>query len=160
MTERERLLDMIGRLHSGDAWHGPSVMATLEGIDAARASTHPLPGAHGIWEIALHVIAWRREVAARVRGKAPSLPEDGDWPTPGIDERAWTETKAALDASHRELVALISSLPDAALERPVGRAEDAGVGAGVSVGIMLHGIVQHDAYHAGQMAMLAKALRG
>jgi hypothetical protein len=29
----------------------------------------------------------------------------------------------------------------------------------VSVAIMLHGIVQHDVYPAGQMSILAKALR-
>jgi uncharacterized damage-inducible protein DinB len=40
----------------------------------------------------------------------------------------------------------------------VGQSRDAAVGAGVSVAIMLHGIVQHDAYHAGQMSLLAKAL--
>ena len=159
MTERERLLDMMARVHSGDPWHGPPVMASLDGIDAPRASAHPLAGTHSIWEIAQHVIAWRREVAARLRGKPPSTPAPGDWPAPGTTEPAWAETKAALDASHRELMAVVADLDDAALEQPVGQSRDAAVGAGVSVAIMLHGIVQHDAYHAGQMSMLGKALR-
>ena len=159
MTERERLLDMMARVHSGDPWHGPPVMASLDGIDAPRASAHPLAGTHSIWEIAQHVIAWRREVAARLRGKPPSTPAPGDWPAPGTTEPAWAETKAALDASHRELVAAVADLDESALEHPVGQSRDAAVGAGVSVAIMLHGIVQHDAYHAGQMSMLAKALR-
>jgi uncharacterized damage-inducible protein DinB len=159
MTERERLLDMMASVHSGDPWHGPPVMASLDGIDAPRASAHPLKGTHSIWEIAQHVIAWRREVAARLRGKPPSTPAPGDWPAPGTGEPAWAETKAELDASHRELVAAVANLDDAALEHPVGQSRDAAVGAGVSVAIMLHGIVQHDAYHCGQMSMLAKALR-
>ena len=160
MTERERLLDMMARVHSGDSWHGPPVMASLDGIDAGRASAHPLAGTHSIWEIAQHVIAWRREVAARLRGKPPSTPAPGDWPATGTGEPAWAETKAALDASHRELMAAVADLGDAALEHPVGQSRDAAVGAGVSVAIMLHGIVQHDAYHAGQMSLLGKALRG
>lgn len=159
MTERDRLLDMLARVHSGDAWHGPSVMAALDGVDAERAAAHPLAGVHSIWEIALHVTAWRHEVAARVRGKTPSIPAEGDWPLPGRDESSWTATKAALDASHRELTLLVEQLPHEALEQRVGRSRDAGLGAGVSMAIMLHGIVQHDAYHAGQMAMLAKATR-
>ena len=159
MTERERVLDMLARVHSGDAWHGPSVMASLEGIDAARASAHPLTNGHSIWEMVLHVIAWRREVAARLRGKEPTTPADGDWPAAGTGEHAWADTKAALETSHRDLVAAVSALTDGALEQPVGPSRDAAVGAGVSVGIMLHGIVQHDVYHAGQMALLAKALR-
>ncbi len=160
MTERERLLDMMARVHSGDPWHGPPVMASLDGIDAVHASAHPLAGTHSIWEIAQHVIAWRREVAARLRGKPPSTPSPGDWPAPGTGAPAWAETKAALDASHRELMAAVADLGDAALEHPVGQSRDAAVGAGVSVAILLHGMVQHDAYHAGQMSMLGKALRG
>jgi uncharacterized damage-inducible protein DinB len=159
MTERERLLDMMARVHFGDPWHGPSVMASLDGIDAVRASAHPLEGTHSIWEIAQHVVAWRREVAARLRGKAPSTPAAGDWPAPGTGEPAWAETKATLEASHRELMGAVADLADAGLEHPVGQSRDAAVGAGVSVAIMLHGIVQHDVYHAGQMSMLAKALR-
>ena len=91
MTERERVLDMLARVHSGDPWHGPSVMASLDGIDAVRASAHPLAGTHSIWEIAQHVIAWRREVTARLRGKAPSTPTAGDWPAPRTTEPAWAE---------------------------------------------------------------------
>lgn len=160
MTERERLLDMLARVHSGDAWHGPSVMASIDGVDVARASARPLAGTHSIWEIARHVVAWRREVTARVRGKEPTPPDDGDWPATGSGDDAWNETKAALESSYRDLAAAVSALPDAGLERPVGQSRDASLGAGVSVGIMLHGIVQHDAYHAGQMSLLAKALRG
>jgi len=40
----------------------------------------------------------------------------------------------------------------------VGPSREAGLGTGVSVAVMLHGIIQHDAYHAGQMALLKKAL--
>jgi len=112
MTERERVLDMLARVHSGDPWHGPSVMASLDGIDAVRASARPLPETHSIWEIAQHVIAWRREVAARLRGKPPSTPASGDWPAPGTGGPAWAETKAALDASHRELMAVVADLDD------------------------------------------------
>jgi uncharacterized damage-inducible protein DinB len=160
MTERDRLLDMLARVHSGDAWHGPSVMAALDGVDAERAAAHPLPDVHSIWEIALHVTAWRHEVAGRVRGKAPSVPAEGDWPPlPGRDESWWTTTRAALDASHRELMLLVEQLPDEALEQRIGRSRDAGLGVGISMAIMLHGIVQHDAYHAGQMSILAKVTR-
>ena len=74
MTRREQVLDMLARVHSGDPWHGPSLMASLDGIDAARAIGAPAGRDAQHLELAQHVIAWRREVAARLRGKAPSTP--------------------------------------------------------------------------------------
>ena len=156
--EVQRLLEMLRRVHDGDAWHGPSVMTALEGVTAVQAAARPLPGAHTIWELVLHVVAWRREVARRLGGKAPSLPEEGDWPEVlGHDEPAWARTRLALQQSHDQLVALVEGLTDADLERQVGAAAEALAGAGVSVGVMLHGVIQHDCYHAGQVSVMRKS---
>src|SRR4051812_8994557 len=51
MKERERLLDMLDRMHDGDAWHGPSVMNIVRTLPAADAEARPLAGAHTIGEI-------------------------------------------------------------------------------------------------------------
>ncbi len=61
-----------------------------------------------------------------------------------------------LHASHRSLVAAVTRLSDADLERQVGEEREAGLGSGVTVALMLHGIVAHDIYHAGQIALLRK----
>lgn len=156
MPERDRIVDLLQRAHDGDAWHGPSVMAVLDGVDATAARQRPLAAGHSIWELALHVIAWRHEVERRLGGKPPTLPEEGDWPEIGEGESAWAAVLERLDASHRSLVAAISTLAEADLERTVGEGREAGLGSGVSVAVMLHGVVAHDVYHAGQMALLKK----
>lgn len=156
--EVARLVEMLRRVHDGDAWHGPSVMAALEGVTAAEAIVRPIAGAHTIWEIVLHMVAWRREVTRRLGGKAPTLPEEGDWPEAlGHDETHWTHARLALQQSHDALVAAVEALEDADLDREVGDTREPGVGAGVTIGVMLHGIVQHDCYHAGQLSLLRKA---
>ena len=43
------------------------------------------------------------------------------------------------------------------LDRAVGEARDRPLGAGVTYAVMLHGIAQHHAYHAGQIALLRKS---
>lgn len=160
MTERERLLDMLGRVHDGDAWHGPSVMSVITGVNAREAAARPLQDGHSVQEIARHIAAWRHEVTERLGGKAPSMPAEGDWPgSPAADEAEWKKTLAELDRSHAELRRAIEALPDSRWEEMVGDARDVGFGSGVSVALMLHGLVQHDAYHAGQMALLKKGLR-
>ena len=156
MTERERLLDMIGRLHSGDAWHGPSVMEAVAGVDHRLAAAHPIAGAHSIWELALHIAAWRGEVTARLGGKRPGQPVQGDWPAvtdTGAD--AWQRTRDALQESHAALVAKVRAMSDSDLERRLG--SDADPSGDVTVALTLHGIVQHDAYHAGQISLLKKS---
>jgi hypothetical protein len=156
MTELELLLEMLDRVHDGDAWHGPSVMSVVTGVAASDAEARPLKAAHTIGEIARHVAGWRDEVRERLEGKAPGLPACGDWPGPSAG--GWKATLAELDRSHRQLREAIVALPAARWNALVGPSRDAGLGTGVSVAVMLHGIIQHDAYHAGQMALLKKAL--
>ncbi len=158
MNDLDRLLDQLARMHEGDAWHGPSVMEALDGVDVRQAVARPIDGAHSIWQIALHIVAWRHEVEARVRGKAPSLPEEGDWPAvPSEDAAAWAATRAALHRSHESLTAAVRQLDPAALLQPVGPSRDLELGTGVTVLGMLDGLVHHDAYHAGQISLLKKA---
>jgi uncharacterized damage-inducible protein DinB len=157
MSERARIVDLLRRVHNGDAWHGPSVMDALEGVTAAQARARPIEGAHSIWETALHMIAWRHEVRERLHGGTPSLPEPGDWPPVPDEDAKWNEVATLMDVSHRLLVVAVESLSDAELERRVGPSRQPGLGTGVSVAVMLHGIVHHDAYHAGQINLLKKA---
>ncbi len=156
MSERARIVDLLRRVHDGDAWHGPSVMDAVSGVSARQARARPIPAAHSIWETALHMIAWRDEVRERLRGEAPTLPEAGDWPPVPNDDEKWDEVPTLLDVSHRLLVVAVETLSNADLERTVGSRE-AGLGTGVSYAVMLHGLVHHDAYHAGQISMLKKA---
>jgi uncharacterized damage-inducible protein DinB len=158
MSERERLVDLLRRVHDGDAWHGPSVMAALEGVDAAAARARPVAGAHSIWELALHIVAWRHEVEQRLAGKVPGLPAEGDWPpVPDVDE-GWGGTAGLLEASHESIVSAVHALGDDAFDREVGDERQPGLGARVTNAVMLHGLVHHDAYHAGQITILKKGL--
>jgi hypothetical protein len=67
---------------------------------------------------------------------------------------------AALGESLEELARAVESLPPAGLDRRVGTLGDRSLGTGVSCREMIHGLVQHNAYHSGQIALLRKALAG
>jgi uncharacterized damage-inducible protein DinB len=156
MSERKRLLDMLRRLHSGDAWHGPSVRESLAGVDRHLAAARPTRGAHTIWELVLHIAAWRDEVRERIGGKRPGAPTQGDWQeVTDTSEAAWKAALAALDTSYDALSRAVGELSDADLDRPLGT--DSNPSGGSTVGLTLHGVVQHDAYHAGQISLLKKA---
>ncbi|MGH9347440.1 MAG: DinB family protein [Vicinamibacterales bacterium] len=157
MTERDRLVDQFEREISGEPWHGPSLTSILDGITAEQAARKPPAGAHSIWEIVLHMTGWKREVARRAEGHPAGEPPLGDWPATGdVSEPRWRKAREDLLRAEHELVKLVRSLPEAGLDAKVTGEATASIGAGISVKATLYGLLQHDVYHAGQIAILKK----
>jgi len=156
---RQFIADQLRRLHEGDAWHGPSLHEALAGVTAGMAVARAVPNAHNIAELVHHVAAWAEEVTARLGGRMPQMPDDGDFPAPidALDEAGWDLLRDRLSAAHRRAVDAILAFDPSRLDERMGTA-DAPLGTGVSFEGMLHGLVQHDAYHAGQIVLLKRAL--
>lgn len=156
MNEVERISNQYQLAFNGEAWHGPSVLSTLEGVTAAQASAHPIPGAHSIWELTLHIAAWENAIARRLRGDRAQLSDSEDWSTINdTSEEAWKSTVQQLIDNHQALLDEISRVDQAKLDRSI--IEDPQTPFS-SIYVTLHGGVQHDLYHAGQIAILKKAL--
>lgn len=152
MTENERLLGEIRRAYRGAAFHGPAVFEILDGLDAATAAAKPVPGAHSIWELVLHVAAWNRIPVRRIRGRRRVDPTDAEnFPMVAEPkEEAWISAK-------EELAASADALSDEIAALPAERFAETVAGRSYTVLTMLDGAVQHALYHAGQMALLRKA---
>ena len=150
MNEIERIVDQLERAYRGEAWHGPSIREVLDGVDAEAASARPISNAHTIGELVVHVLAWEKEALARLAGKGrDDLPPEEDWPEGAA---AWGELLEELDVVHERLTAAIA-------ERPDDRLGTTAAGhSGTTVYVLLHGVIQHNLYHAGQIAILKKAL--
>lgn len=150
MTETKRIADQLHRAYHGGAWHGPALRQLLSGVSAKQAAARPLRGAHTIWELVLHITAWKGAVLRRMQGKAVSLsPAKNFPPMPQATTGNWKRTLDALRAAQNDLQRAISALPESRLKKVVP-------GKRYSLYFMLHGLVQHDLYHAGQIALLKK----
>jgi uncharacterized damage-inducible protein DinB len=153
MSEVNRILDQMERGFAGDAWHGPSLKSLLDGISAEDASMHPVRGAHSIWELVNHIAAWHSIVRQRAEGAAVEVSTEMDWPPVWeATEVAWQRSLEHLHECHARLHAAVKKLPEHNLHEIVP-------GKDHSQYVMLHGAIQHDLYHAGQIAVLKKALR-
>lgn len=154
MTEIERILDQLKRAFEGEAWHGPSVREAIAGVTAAQSHVRPLANAHSIWELAQHIAVWEGAARRRLDGDraAIDISSPEDWP-PADDasEAAWEQAKAALDRGHEALRQAIERVDESRLDEPILEGMS-------TVYVTLHGAIQHDLYHAGQIAMLKKAL--
>lgn len=159
MREVEQLADLVERVVEGDPWHGPNVVALLEGMSARDAAAQVVPGAHSIWELVLHMTGWTREVQARLEGEAAGEPAGGDWPAVrDVSQASWTAAVTALVESHRALAVALRASDDRALATPVIDRRDPASGTGLSRYLTLHGLVHHTTYHAGQIALLKRAI--
>ena len=153
MKEVERITDQLQRAFEGHAWHGPSVREVLSGITAEQAAKRIIPAAHTIWEITLHIAAWKSIVRRRIAGEpSHEIPPEEDWPAVGAaTETAWNRTLQELELEHKSLRNSLEGLTDE-------RLSEIPKGAAPSLYVFLHGVVQHDIYHAGQIALLKKAI--
>jgi len=151
MKETARIADQLSRAYSGKAWHGPSLRTVLRGVTASQAAQRPAPNAHTIWELVLHIAAWDRVVCERIQGgKTTKLPSEENFPVvTDASETAWKKTLKELEKQHRALKAAILEFPAAKLDRNLS-------GGDYTYYITMHGAVQHDLYHAGQIAILKK----
>ena len=144
---------------SGDPWHGAPLTHLLEGLTGAQAAAKTIAGAHSVWELMLHLVSWQGEVAERVRGRVWSMPDDGDWPEAGeVSEERWSAAQDRLETTHAKLDRALAELPEEGLNRRVGSERDPALGSGVTLREAVLGVVQHHAYHGGQIALLRRAL--
>ena len=152
MTETERIRDLLERAVAGDAWHGPSLSALLATVPPELAARRPIAGAHSIWELVLHAGAWQEIIRRRLAGEPwAAAPRAVDWPPVGAAGRdGWREAVARLEDGHRRLAAAVTATPD-------DRLDDLVAGGDHTVYVMLHGLIHHHLYHAGQIALLKRA---
>ena len=155
MTEIKRIVQQMQAAFNSKAWHGPSVQEALANVNAAQAAAKPIANAHSIWEIVLHISAWQKIAMKRLAGEGGNnVTEEEDWPrVSDTSQTAWQSALRALKQSHRDLCGATMRLQDEDLNKMV-RSSD----TDHSVYVLLHGVIQHDLYHAGQIVLLRKAL--
>ncbi len=153
MSESSRIADQLRRAFYGEAWHGDSLFEILRGVSAAQAAAHPVANAHSIWELVLHIAAWDGAVRRRMGGTAVALSDEENFPpVKDTSEAAWNKTLEHLRRTHDQLVEAVIAFPDARLSDQVPGKQ----GAHYNFYDLLHGVAQHELYHAGQIALLKK----
>jgi uncharacterized damage-inducible protein DinB len=154
-TEILQIAEQLKDAYEGDPWFGRSIKSLLKDVEEDTVFEKP-NGEHSIVELLWHIINWRAFTINRIReGDEVSLKffEANDWRHLGHhDKSLWKKGLHKLNETQSELVAVIQHQQDSILDETVP-------GRNYSFKKMLYGIVQHDIYHAGQIAYLTKMLR-
>jgi len=152
MSGTELIKEQFEKAFYGGAWHGPSVMEALENVSAEKAVSKPFNIAHSIWEIALHINAWQLCTITRLKGEFNEPTPEEDWPeVKNGTQSSWEITIDNLKNSAAELLLSISKLGEHILDSNIA-------GNDITYYFLIHGLIQHDIYHAGQITLIKKAL--
>ncbi len=137
------------------AWHGPSLMDSLDGVDLGQAVVRPVEGRHTIREITIHCAFWMKEVDGVLNGREMvSVESTEDWPDAETTED-WAGDLERLRSAYYGLARSIESLNPADLENTIGSHFGESYHS-FTYSKMLHGISDHNLYHAGQISILKK----
>lgn len=153
-TECMRIADQLRRAFEGKAWHGPALKELLADLTPQRTEARPIPSAHSIWELVLHIETWTQVALQATTGVA--MPKivgtEKDWPpVTDTSAAAWATASGNMFRSGEQLARAIEQFSDARLNETVpGRQYD--------FYYLFHGVVQHSLYHAGQIALLKRAM--
>jgi uncharacterized damage-inducible protein DinB len=152
MSEKKRILDLVDRAYRAKTWSGPALLESLAGVTAGMAAKKPVKGAHSIWELVEHVASWNEIVAWRLIGEPPTVtPEMNFPPVTKTTPAAWKATLRRLARSQAKFRAAVVAFPVAMLGRKRPKLDH-------TWNVLLHGQIQHQLYHAGQIAMMRRGL--
>ena len=132
-------------------WHGSSLSELLAGVDYKQAAARPIANAHSIWELVLHIAVWTDVARRRVLGERVEPTAAEDWPAPvELNEAGWLRDCEMIHTSHEALAEVVGKVPTSKIDARVKGYE-------YTVRTLIHGVIEHDCYHGGQIALLKKS---
>ena len=147
----KNILRLLNAGFHGGAWHGPSLLELTKGLKVKEAA-HKAGNIHTIAELIYHITSWRLFVLKKIQGDAVYNIEDekknfGD--IRKVDEFELEALMMELTLSQDELTRALEDKDDTFLQQVVPGAE-------YTFDTLLNGIIQHDVYHSGQIAVIRK----
>ncbi|HYH55861.1 MAG TPA: DinB family protein [Anseongella sp.] len=137
----------FSNVYNGSPWYGKPVCEVLKGIQPAAAFARPAEKVHSIAELLAHMISWRQVLINSLEKNGKPKPKQHETFMTGTygdnEETMWQKMKETFDRQHQQITKLLSA------------ATAAGKGGTLR---LINGVIQHDIYHLGQIAMLKKEL--
>ena len=152
MSESKRISNLYQSIYNGNPWLEVNLTNTLKNLTAEQAYRKVNPNLNTIWEIVNHLIQWRRNILKRVEGETVITP-DHNYFVPVLDssEAAWEQSLQNLGKSQELWTTFFENFDDADLAKIYAANNH-------TFYEHIHGIIQHDVYHLGQIVILKKLL--
>ncbi len=152
MKETNRIVKLFEDLYNGSPWIDVTIMNTLKNISAEQAAKKVAPERNSIWQIVNHMIAWRENVLIRIQGNEIVTPNNNYFTEiEKVSETGWQKALERLENSQHQWIAFLKTFEESQFEKIYAKNK-------MSYYEHIHGILQHDAYHLGQIVLLSKLI--
>ncbi len=134
-------------------------LACVEDIDVSVAQRHIEGFPHSIADLVFHMSYWMSYELRRIRGEKPKYPEHNaeSFPSSQPDGEAWIGRTRDLAWLLAEFAKLVQS-PRAELDRDIESVHDGDKKVAGTLEAVLCQMIAHNSYHAGQIALIRRAL--
>lgn len=154
MTAIEQLVLDFKTFYDDNPWFGPSYTGVISDITPAEALFTP-PNQHSIAVLLWHMVKWRRALTIRLLGNLGFRADDTDddnWVNASAQTaESWEAAKAAFAEQQKILMEQLPLRDEAFLETEFV--------PGKKFRWLVSGLLQHDIYHLGQVAMVKGLVR-
>jgi uncharacterized damage-inducible protein DinB len=143
------------QLYEKGAWFGDTYMEKLADVTEKEAFTSPMKGVHTIAELVSHVIYWRTPIIKKLKGDKDyvgSVDSPENWVSlDKLKAKGWNSLLKDFAQSQEQLTSLLNRAKPGFFNEEYT--------PGNSWGYVVDGIMQHDVYHLGQLALVKKMIR-
>lgn len=152
MKEVQRLKLRMQEMFDGEPWLDVSLVPVLRQVSASLAAKKIRADRNSIWEIVNHLAAWKESVLRRLTVGKETTPDHNFFlPVENKSDAAWEASLHALQQAHEKWMKFLETLDDNELDKIYEGNEQIWH-------YHIEGMIQHDAYHLGQIVLLTKLL--
>ena len=136
----------------GQPWFGRSLFSILEDVHPADVFKKPNGEGHSLIELVYHMVNWTEFTLLRIKGdKKEDKSEELNWRQIDPMLHTWSKGLSDLESMHQQIMEILKQKDDSMLDQKVDYRD-------YDFRFLLHGLIQHDIYHLGQIAYLTKWL--
>ncbi len=148
MNEISRIKKLITDHFDGNPWLDVSIKGTLKKV-TARQAVKKVGDLNSIWQIVNHMIDWREALCKKLKGETITVTENNFFEDViDVSEKEWRLTLKRLERSQKDILSFLTTLREFDFDKVYSN--------GHTSYEHLQAILQHDAYHLGQIVLLKK----
>ena len=155
----QNIIEQLEEIQQGKPWIGSTYKSKLNQVDENEYFKRPIEDLHSIAEIISHLTLWRSEAILKVKiGKGSKTDDcEENWLTNDkLKVIGWNKIKSSYDKTLSDLIDLLRLKNDKFLAEQYF---DTDFKDFYTYNWLLTGMIQHDAYHLGQIGIIIKYLK-
>jgi uncharacterized damage-inducible protein DinB len=151
--EIQYLITTLQNTLFGEPWYGRAAFSLLEEVDPSTVYIKPRETNHSLIDLLYHMITWAEFTLRRLEKKQDDMKvvEQLDWRAIDPVEHTWEKGMGQFKQIHEQIIEVLHTKEDSFLKEIADYRE-------YNFRFLLHGLIQHNIYHIGQVAYVYKLI--